>query len=83
MPTWASLSTSGLKTVIVPETVKEIIILSDNDLSGQLAADKAGVRFLREGRESVRIARPIGKDFNVDLQLPDNIVRLPRKEAHA
>lgn len=63
-PTWAALSTSGLKAVMLPDNVREVVILADGDDAGESAAQQAAERFLTQGRE-VRIARPpTGQDFN-------------------
>ena len=40
LPTWAALSTSGMRNLIVPESTEEIVIFSDNDPPG-LGASKA------------------------------------------
>jgi hypothetical protein len=67
MPAWAALSTSGLKALILPELVRDVVIVADHDASGagQSAAWIAAQRWLAEGR-SVRIALPpnTGTDFN-------------------
>lgn len=65
LPTWATLGTAGLKGVVLPDTVQEIIIAADSDPAGQKAAIAAAERFTREGRK-VRIATPPQnqKDFN-------------------
>ena len=34
MPAWAAVSTSGLKALVLPPTVRTIIILVDDDVSG-------------------------------------------------
>ncbi len=74
IPTWATLSTSGLKAVILPDDVREVIICADGDDAGEQAAQNAARRFHREGRV-VRIARaPAGMDFNDLLVLPENVV---------
>ncbi len=71
IPTWATLSTSGLKAVILPDQVREVIICADGDEAGEKAANDAAQRFLREGRE-VRIARaPAEMDFNDLLLVPE------------
>lgn len=63
-PAWAALSTSGLKALILPETVREVIVLADGDDPGEAAARECALRWQREGRR-VRIARPPrGQDFN-------------------
>lgn len=61
---WATLSTSGLKTLQLPGEVREVIICADADVAGERAALAAAERFSAQGRE-VRIARPSGaNDFN-------------------
>ena len=63
-PTWATLSTSGMKAVVLPLEARTVIIAADGDEPGDRAAEEAGRRFCREGRE-VKIARPpAGMDFN-------------------
>jgi hypothetical protein len=67
-PTWAALSTSGLRALDLPPTVREVVILADGDEAGEKAAQDSALRWKREGRR-VRIARPPrGSDFN-DLLL--------------
>lgn len=62
-PTWAALSTSGLRTLELPGHVRRVTILADGDDPGEAAAQAAAERWFREGRE-VRIARPPrGYDF--------------------
>ncbi|MEE8531285.1 MAG: toprim domain-containing protein, partial [Hyphomicrobium sp.] len=64
IPTWAALSTSGLKALLLPPSVREVIVLADGDEPGEKAAQDAAQRFVQQGRK-VRIARPPeGKDFN-------------------
>ena len=81
-PTWACLSTSGLKAVLLPPEVKTVTIGADGDSAGEKAAEEAAGRLYREGRE-VKIARPPnGYDFNELLMLPENVVPFPgRREA--
>jgi hypothetical protein len=68
LPAWAALSTSGMRRLLLPPHVKEVIILADADAPGEAAAKGAAMRLISEGRR-VRIARPPrGKDFN-DLLL--------------
>jgi len=68
-PAWAALSTSGLRTLDLPEEVREVTVLADGDRPGGDAAQEAGVRWRREGR-CVRIARPpCGCDFNDLLRI--------------
>ena len=75
LPVWAALSTSGIRGLILPPRVREVILCPDGDGPGEAAAREAALRWKREGR-SVRIARPPrGCDFN-DLLLG----RAPRIE---
>jgi len=65
---WAALSTSGLRTLDLPDDVRNVIVLADGDDAGEAAARDCAWRWKREGRR-VRIARPPwGRDFN-DLLL--------------
>ena len=62
--TWAALSTSGLRSLTLPDDERDIIVLADADEAGEAAAKDAARRWVREGRR-VRIARPPrGMDFN-------------------
>jgi putative DNA primase/helicase len=67
VPTWAALTTSGLKTLVLPSAVRTVTILADKDPNGagERAVRNAGQRWLREGRD-VRIAWPQAGygDFN-------------------
>ena len=40
IPTWAALSTSGLKTLSLPADVRDVIVLADGDDAGECAAHK-------------------------------------------
>ena len=72
-PVWVTLSTSGLRSVILPPEVETVIIAADADEPGEEAAQKAAKRFLAEGR-TVKIARPPkGMDFNDLLQVPPGV----------
>jgi putative DNA primase/helicase len=67
-PTWAALSTSGLRALDLPREFRNVIVLADGDNPGEAAAQDCTWRWKREGRH-VRIARPPhGMDFN-DLLL--------------
>lgn len=61
---WAALSTSGLRSLVLPDDVADVIVLADGDDAGEAAARDCAHRWKREGRR-VRIARPPrGCDFN-------------------
>ena len=70
-PTWAALSTGGIRRLELPALplAAEVLIAADNDEPGLSAAEAAGDRFQDEGR-SVRIAYPAkaGTDFNDTLR---------------
>jgi hypothetical protein len=73
-PAWAALSTSGLRALDLPSSVRDVIVLADGDDAGEAAARDCAWRWKREGRR-VRIARPPrGSDFN------DLLRRAPRIE---
>ncbi len=79
-PVWACLSTSGLKSVLLPPEVATVTIAADGDEPGITAAEEAASRFYREGRD-VKIAKPPpGMDFNDLLLLPANVVPLRRRQ---
>jgi len=64
LPAWAALSTSGLRSLDLPESVHQVIVLADGDEPGERAAWDCASRWIGEGRR-VRIARaPQGMDFN-------------------
>ena len=65
---WAALSTSGLRSLVLPRNIRDVIVLADGDGAGEAAALDCARRWKREGRR-VRIAKPPrGLDFN-DLLL--------------
>jgi hypothetical protein len=62
--TWAAQSAGGIRNLVLPECVLEVVIAADPDPVGIMAARAAARRWLREGRR-VSIARPpLGRDFN-------------------
>jgi Toprim domain len=67
LPTWATLSTSGMKAVVLPppSLVPRLCIAADHDDAGIQAAETLAARELAIGRD-VRIAVPPvpGQDFN-------------------
>ena len=63
-PAWSALSTSGLRSLDLPDAVRDVIVLADGDPPGEAAALDCRRRWKREGRHA-RIARPpAGMDFN-------------------
>ena len=76
-PTLAALSTSGLRALILPQSVRQVTIFADGDDPGDEAAIDCARRWRAQGLE-VRIARPpLGSDF-LDLlsDYPAQRVRL-------
>jgi len=64
IPTWAALSARGIRALVLPESVREVVIAADPDPVGIMAAQSAARRWINEGRR-VSIARPpLGYDFN-------------------
>jgi hypothetical protein len=68
VPTWAALSTSGMRNIILPALplAATVYLLMDIDANGagEAAVNNAATRLHQQGR-AVKIVRPtIGKDFN-------------------
>ena len=64
---WATLSTSGMKGVLLPpQPIAEIVVIAaDNDPAGRTAAEEAASRLEAEGRAVSMIApQATGADFN-------------------
>ncbi|MCG8355766.1 MAG: toprim domain-containing protein [Kiloniellales bacterium] len=63
LPTWAALSTSGLKAFVVPEAVTRLTVFADNDanFAGQQAAYDLAARLSRDGL-SVAVEIPPKED---------------------
>jgi hypothetical protein len=64
LPGWAALSTSGLRSIVLPREVANVVILADADEPGIEAASVTAQRLKSEGR-MVRIKVPVSpyKDF--------------------
>ena len=70
---WATLSTSGLKGLILPPlpVAGVIVIAADHDSAGLAAAEEAAARFEAEGRAvSIIAPQAEGADFNDVLRGP-------------
>ena len=57
LTTWAALSTSGIRALVLPDQVRKVVLCPDADEPGEQAANAAAERFASEGR-AVSIARP-------------------------
>jgi putative DNA primase/helicase len=64
LPVWITLGTSGLKSIELPPSVREVVIAADADAAGINAVRYARLRFVREGRRVRVVLPPVGKDFN-------------------
>src|SRR5207248_10970343 len=51
-PAWAALSTSGLRSLELPEDVRDVILLADGDAAGETAAQYAALRWKRQRRRA-------------------------------
>jgi putative DNA primase/helicase len=70
IPTWAALSISGMRSVVLPRhpLAATVHLIVDADPAGESAALAAAERFAAEGR-AVKLARPrFGKDMNDSLR---------------
>jgi putative DNA primase/helicase len=56
-PVWACVSAIGLEHVVIPESVREVVICADHDVPGIKAAKTVASRLLNEGK-TVRLAIP-------------------------
>jgi hypothetical protein len=71
MPGWAAGSAMALRLLVLPPTVRRVIILVDGDDEGEHASQAAAARWFYEDRE-VKLARAgRDKDFN-DLLLEES-----------
>lgn len=70
LPVWATLGTSGLTAVQLPDTITTILIAADADPPGEQAARESALRLARAGKR-VKIVRPPtpGRDFNDELRV--------------
>jgi len=68
-PVWVACGAGSLHNMIIPQTVRRLMICADNDPAGEQAAMRAADAFMVGGRE-VRILRPAPgfKDFNDELR---------------
>ena len=59
---WATLGTSGLRSVVLPESVRRVVVAADRDPGGLRAAAALAERLEAEGRRVTIEAPPFG-DF--------------------
>ena len=63
LPGWAALGTPGLRALVVPEAVREVVIAADRDAPGLEAAAALAERLEAEGRRITIVAPRAGGDF--------------------
>ena len=61
---WATLSTSGMKALILPTGSRELIIAADGDESGKVAANSLATRATALGWQVSMLPAPDGMDWN-------------------
>ena len=68
---WATLGTSGLRTVVLPASVRRVVIAADRDVegAGQKAAAALSRRLKAEGRRVECWLPSICSDFNDELMV--------------
>jgi len=76
-PAWAAIAAGNMSGIVLPATVKAVVIAADPDPVGQREAEAAARRWQAEGR-AVEIATP--DDPNEDFN--DMLRRLAREAAH-
>ena len=65
VPTWSALSAGGIRSLILPTSVREVIIAADNDPTGLAKAHAAARRWMTYGRTVRVVVPPTGRgDFN-------------------
>jgi putative DNA primase/helicase len=64
MPGWAALTATNLKSIVLPPTVRSVVILADDDQAGLRGAIAGAQRLRREGREVAVIKPQSTNDFN-------------------
>lgn len=65
IPVWATLGAERLHQILIPDTVKQLVLLADNDLSGHRAVTRAMAAY-RAGDHRIDCLWPWdeGNDWN-------------------
>ena len=63
-PTWAALSATNMANVILPPDIRDVTLGPDGDEAGATGAQRAAMRFTREGCAARIAPAPEGQDFN-------------------
>jgi hypothetical protein len=64
LPGWSAIDAGNLRYVLLPDVVRKVIILADNDPAGISGSIKAAQRFQQEGRQVHVLRTTQGNDFN-------------------
>jgi hypothetical protein len=62
--TWAALSAAGIRNLVLPDIVQQVVVAVDPDPVGLMAAWYAARRWLADGRQVGFARPPLGLDFN-------------------
>jgi putative DNA primase/helicase len=71
LPVWATTGAFLLQVVEVPESVRKVVVIADNDLNctGINSAKKLAARMVKQGRDvEILMTSKLGSDFNDLLQ---------------
>lgn len=64
IPVWSALSTTGMRTIRIPSTVRKVIVFGDSDQAGKEAAHFLAERLQHEGHTvQTRIPAGAGEDW--------------------
>jgi len=58
IPVWATLGAERFDRVAIPQSVKRLVLLADNDRAGRRAVAKAKARYMRPGRQVITLWPP-------------------------
>ena len=58
IPVWATLGAERFDKIAIPQSVKRLVLLADNDRAGRRAVAKAMVRYMRSGRQVLTLWPP-------------------------
>lgn len=76
LPCWASLGAKRLDQLLLPSSVKSLILAVDNDAEGELAAERATLRYARPGLEITNMPPDGVKDWAKVLERERGAARL-------
>lgn len=68
VPCWASLGARRLDQILLPNSLTKLILAADNDVEGELAAERAVLRYARPGLEIMRVVPQGVKDWAKALE---------------